>query len=129
MSKQARDRQVRWAKEMSVGERLIEQLTEFAEAIERDEVEERFTVRDVVLDLEPPEYTSADVKRLRALLNASQPVFAMLIGVRPSTVRSWEQGATPPPIARRLLEIIEDDPGPWLKRLREATRPAGSDAA
>lgn len=122
--------QARWAKGDSVGRRLIAGLTEVAEALERgEELEERFTVRDMALDLEPKAYSSEGIKRLRARLGASQGVFAMLIGVRPSTVQSWEQGAPAPPIARRLFEVIEQDPEPWLARLRASSRASGSSNA
>lgn len=130
MSERDEKNQARWAKNKSVGRRLIDGLTEVAEALERGEgLEERFTVRDVTMDLEPREYSSDEIKRLRARLHASQGVFAMLIGVRPSTVQSWEQGAPAPPIARRLFEVIEQDLEPWLARLRASSRASGSSNA
>jgi putative transcriptional regulator len=41
----------------------------------------------------------------------SQPVFAAILNVTPSTVRAWEQGhRTPDGAACRLLQVAEADP-------------------
>ena len=53
-------------------------------------------------------YTPEDVRRIRAATRMSQTVFAAHLGVAPSTIRQWEQGAKHPrgPSAK-LLDIIE----------------------
>jgi len=59
----------------------------------------------------PPSYDAARVRRVRAKLRVTQPVFAGLLNVSPSTVRAWERGAkTPEGPTRRLLEMAERQP-------------------
>lgn len=66
--------------------------------------------------LEIPEPAKAwkkeEIVRLRKQgFGVSQPVFASLLSVTPSTVRAWEQGLKAPSgAARRLLEVAEIDP-------------------
>jgi|GEM_PF-594716 len=115
--------EVRWAESESLGERMIQGLTEFAEALEAGEpIEKRFTMRTVDLDLEPMEFSPDDVKALREELRASQAVFAELLGASVKTVQSWEQGTAPNPMARRLLETMKEDPAKWRAKLEAAVR-------
>lgn len=103
------------------GSEIVRGLTGLRDAL-RDGVpiDKRFTARTVGPILEPREFTAADIKRLRASFNASQAVFAMLVGIKPSTLRSWEQGRTgPPPWGRRLLEMMRDHPEPFLALLKK----------
>lgn len=63
----------------------------------------------------PPAYDAARVRRVRAKLRVTQPVFAGLLNVSPSTVRAWEQGAkSPQGPTRRLLEMAERQPAAIL---------------
>ena len=56
------------------------------------------------------EYKPVDVTRLRKGLNLSQKGLAIVIGVSPRTVESWEAGkSTPSGIATRMLYLIEAD--------------------
>lgn len=107
-------------KGVRLGERLIQGMTRYRDALRSGkDLGETFTVRHVTLDLEPREYEPADVQKVREQLRVSQGVFAKLLGVSVKTVQAWEQGCNPaPPMARRLLEIIEEDPGPWQKLVR-----------
>lgn len=109
-------------RDMTLGEDIIEGLTGVRDALQEDpDIAERFTVRTVELDLEPPEYDADEIRKLRQALQASQAVFAQVIGVKASTVRSWEQGRREPqPIARRLFEEIEQHIDEWKQRLRDA---------
>lgn len=106
----------------SPGPKLIRSLRGLHEALEKGEcLPERFTMRTVELHLEPREYGPEEVLRIREMLKASQGVFAKLLGVSIKTLQAWEQGGNPPPpIARRLLDTIEDNPEPWQRKLREA---------
>jgi putative transcriptional regulator len=53
----------------------------------------------------------------------SQPAFAALVGVSAILVQSWERGVrTPATVARRVLDMIAEDPG-YVAKL--ATRMAG----
>lgn len=78
----------------------------------RELVRHRFEVAD------PPIYTGRDVQRLRARFGASQTVFSAMLGVSPSAVRAWEQGRkSPSPLARRLLQLVEQDPAGLASRV------------
>jgi len=105
-----------------VGEEIIAGLQIFRDALRKGKkIEKEFTVRTVDLNLEPAEYDAEDVLVVRSMLGASQAVFAALLGVSAKTVQSWEQGKqVPKPIARRLLDVIREDPEPWIKKLSEA---------
>ena len=75
----------------------------------------RLTVRTIQV-AEPSNYDARKVKKLRALLNVSQAVFAKLVGVSDVLVRSWERGARQPaPIARRLLDQIQAHPAHFVQ--------------
>lgn len=58
---------------------------------------------------EPPaEYKPKDIKKIRENYHYSQGVFAKILNVSLSTVRSWESGDRKPSHASlRLLEIID----------------------
>lgn len=103
----------------SVGSEIIRGLTGLRDALKGGEkIYKRFTMRTVNLVLEPQEFSAAEIKRLREAFKASQAVFAMLIGVKPSTLRSWEQGrSSPPPWGRRLLELMQEHPEPFREML------------
>ena len=77
-------------------------------------------MRTVELDLEPRSWSSSRIRALRTSLKASQSIFAKLLGANVKTIQAWEQGHTPPPMARRLLDCIAKDLSPWEKILREA---------
>ena len=105
-----------------IGEEIIEGLTAFRDHVRSGaDLEKRFVIHKVTLHLEPQEYTPADIRQLRENIHASQAVFAQVVGVSPSTIRSWEQGTRiPPRMARRLLDEINDDRKKWIRRLQKA---------
>jgi putative transcriptional regulator len=82
-------------------------------------VEKKFTVRRVkVAKLRAAPLTAADAAGVRASMGVSQAVFAAWLGVSPSTVQGWEQGATPPAgPAARVLSEMKLDPDHWRHRL------------
>lgn len=109
--------------DMSVEEGLIQSLTTLRDSLKNGEsLHKRFTMRTVDLNLEPQEYGPEQVRATRESLGASQAVFAKLLGVTAKTVQSWEQGLVPPSMARRLLDIINDDKAPWLEILHNAAK-------
>lgn len=56
------------------------------------------------------EYPDPEVRAIRDRTGLSQDKFALLIGVKPSTLRNWEQGRRKPTgPARALLRILEAD--------------------
>lgn len=81
--------------------------------------EGKMTLKSEHLEIpqEPPLYTKARIKKIREnILKVSQPVFAMLLACSTSCVRSWERGDNKPDgTARRLLQMIENDPKHFLK--------------
>lgn len=109
---------------VKLGDELIRGLSGFRDALrDRVPLHERFTLRTVSLQLEPSPYLAKDVRALREKLGASQAVFARLLGASIRTVQSWEQGRAPPPMARRLLDVIAANPAPWQQLLRQAALP------
>jgi putative transcriptional regulator len=57
------------------------------------------------------EFRPAHVKAVRAKLKASQPEFALMIGVSVATLRNWEQGRrTPDGPALALLRVAAKNP-------------------
>jgi len=106
-----------------VGRRLVESLTELRDTLASGRpLEERFTVRTVRMPEEPSHYTWQDIKKLREeQLRVSQALFAELLGVSAPLVRAWEarsQRRIPPPMARRLLDQIRQNPHEWAAMLR-----------
>ena len=67
-----------------------------------------------------------DVQAVRARLGASQPEFALLIGVSVATLRNWEQGRrTPDGPALALLRVAARNPKAVAEALhRPSTRGA-----
>lgn len=109
--------------DLSTEQALIQSLTGIRNSLKSGQkLEERYTMRTVDLDLEPRDYTPDEVKETRKLLGASQAVFAKLLGVKPRTIQSWEQGLVPPAMACRLLDVINNDPEPWQEMLRKAAK-------
>jgi len=102
--------------ELSVGGEIIEGLRQVYDTLKKGvPLEQRFTVHNVALtELEPPRYTARQLQRIRASMNnASQPVFAKVLGVSVKTLQAWERGTKIPLFARRMLQMIERDARPW----------------
>ena len=108
-------------KTLSFREQMADSLAELQGMIERGESPSgngRLTVRKIRVS-EPGEYDAKAIRTARARLNVSQPVFAQLLGISAVLVRSWERGArSPAPIARRLLDPVQDDPKHFLSLVR-----------
>jgi putative transcriptional regulator len=115
--------------EENFGELLIQGLEE-AVAIEAGELSPARVRRRKVTARQanvapPPKYTAARIARVRNKLGASQPVFAGMLNVSPSTVRAWERGAREPDgPTLRLLEVAEKHPEVLTERVR-GTGPRG----
>jgi len=57
------------------------------------------------------EFTSGEIKRVRAKVNLSQSVFARLLNVSVSSVRQWEQGKRfPTGSTKVLLDLLDKEP-------------------
>ena len=103
------------------GAKIVAALERFRDTIEAGvPIEQRYTVRRVKLNLTPQAFGPEEVKRVRATLGVSQPIFGQFLGVDVKTVRSWEQGRrVPSEMARRFLEEIQAAPEHWRRRLNE----------
>ena len=65
----------------------------------------------------PPKMSKKQIKDLREnILNVSQPVFALILGVSPAAVKAWEQGLKQPSgTARRLMQLFKKDPAAFQR--------------
>ena len=109
-------------KKPSIEQEIIDALADFSDALEKNQVQERLTCRQIKLDLEPGAYGPALVKKTREILGLSQSLFARFLGTSPNTIRAWEQGVnTPQPMACRFMDEIRRDPRYWRERLRAAS--------
>lgn len=92
-----------------LGRGLIKGLKE-AVAFEKGQINLR--TKSVEIPDVPPTFTKTQVKEVRErLLNVSQPVFALMLGVSDGAVKAWEQGANEPSgSAARLIQIAKKDP-------------------
>jgi putative transcriptional regulator len=74
-----------------------------------------FDLRKAELPSRPKPLKPADIRALRASLNASQALLARLLNVSSNAVESWEQGIREPRQATlKLLHIAKKDPGVLL---------------
>ena len=65
------------------------------------------------------EFTSVDVKNIRAKTGMSQNEFASAFGISVSTLRHWERGdRTPQGPALVLLNVVAKEPKTVLRALR-----------
>lgn len=110
-------------KEESLGSEIAEGLGQLCDAIEAgDQIERKFTVNKVTLELEPEEYGPEEVKAIRADLNVSQAVFAQILAASVQCVQSWEQGVSAPPrMACRLLDLVKRNRDHWVRVLNESS--------
>jgi putative transcriptional regulator len=106
----------------TVADRIKKRLGEFTRDLENGVViQDKYTCRRIEIDLKPMPYDPKAVKQTRSILNASQAVFALFLGVSIKTVQAWEQGTTPPPkMACRFMDEIRHDPKYWIERLEES---------
>ncbi|WP_165070958.1 helix-turn-helix domain-containing protein [Paludisphaera rhizosphaerae] len=106
----------------SFGSRLASRLQSVAEALQSGEpLENRLTVRTVVLDLTPRSYAADDVKAVRAKFGASQSIFAQFLGVNVQTLQKWEHGQrSVPAMAARYLDDLQEFPEIWSRRIKIA---------
>jgi putative transcriptional regulator len=64
------------------------------------------------------EHPEPSVRLIRSKTKLSQEKFAHLIGVKPSTLKNWEQGRRKPTgPAKALLRILEADPEHAIRAL------------
>lgn len=113
------------------GQRLLESAREAAR-IERGEAEPGRVTRHTAAEAEvepPPQYGPGRIREIRDHMELSQPVFAAALNVSPETIRAWEQGKRAPDgPTLRLLEVAEQHPEVFLKKLRKRTRRSRSKA-
>jgi len=74
-----------------------------------------FDLRTANLPSAPKPLKPADIRALRASLNASEALLARLLNVSSNAVESWEQGIREPRQATlKLLHIAKKNPGVLL---------------
>jgi putative transcriptional regulator len=79
--------------------------------------------RGVLKPARVTEFRPAQIKAVRARLKASQPEFALMIGVSVATLRNWEQGRrTPDGPALALLRVAAKNPRLVAQALHGAVR-------
>ncbi len=72
---------------------------------------EKLDLRTTELPESPEPMSRSEIKRLRAQLQVSQPVFARCLNVSTKLVQAWEGGGRHPDgAALRLLRIVERAP-------------------
>lgn len=105
-----------------MGEEILRGLGQMRDALEREQpLESRFTMRTVELELEPRVYSAEEIQQIRRSFQASQAVFALMIGISPRTLQDWEQGRKAAPAwAGRLLQLMQEHPQPWIEMLEKA---------
>jgi putative transcriptional regulator len=111
----------------NIAKEIAESLKELnADLRSGEEISNKYDLRRVVLDLEPESYVSDDVKRVRKLLNASQAIFAQLLGVSVRSVQKWERNEQPPcTMAARFMDEIAANPDHFRERLKRNIRVKG----
>jgi putative transcriptional regulator len=99
---------------MNVYESIMQGLTEAV-----DYQQGKITARKTKLTVKPVStFNNNDIKRIRQKTGLSQVMFAGSLGVSSKTVEAWESGRNKPEgTARRLLEVVRDDPG-FLSRFQ-----------
>ncbi|HZK82138.1 MAG TPA: hypothetical protein VFC46_13745 [Humisphaera sp.] len=107
----------------AVGEAILADLTEFADALESgDALDSKYTMRRVEVPDPPARYSAQAVRRTRDKIGVSQSVFAHLLGVSTVLMQAWEQGNRVPAVwARRLLDEVNHDPKRWRGMVRRAS--------
>jgi DNA-binding transcriptional regulator YiaG len=110
------------AKKIKVTEKNFETLLVKSASQALDHVHGKTVLHEKLVSLieEPPQYSVTKIKTIRASLGVSQSVFAKIFGESTSAIQHWEQGKrnmSKP--ARRLLNLIEQDPDGILKLMIE----------
>jgi putative transcriptional regulator len=102
--------------------RLFAQLLESTQQV-LEHAQGKRELRTTILPAPPKPMRAAEVRRLRAKLNASQAVFAHCLNVSTKLVQAWEaERRTPEGPALLLLRIVERNPGVVLGRAEVAVR-------
>ncbi len=72
-------------------------------------------LRSAEIPPRPRPLKAAEIRAMRAAMNASQALFARLLNVSSNAVESWEQGIRQPRQATlKLLHIVRKNPSPLL---------------
>ena len=91
--------------------RIFEQLKESLEDARAFEKKTLVSLRVAEIPPPPERMSPRKVREIRNALNASQPLFALLLNVSPKAVQSWEQGTRRPRAAAlKLLVIAKKNP-------------------
>jgi putative transcriptional regulator len=107
----------------ALGKAIIDDLTEFADALDDGvPLGSKYTVRHVGVPAPPSGYSAKSVRATRDKIGVSQAVFAHLLGVSTGLLQAWEQDIRVPAVwARRLLDEVNHDPNRWRGMLKRAS--------
>src|SRR5580658_10090874 len=99
----------------SVADRIRKRLEEFTETLESGQpIQDLFACRKVAFRIQAKPFKPAAVKKTRRLVQASQPVFAIFLGISTKTLQAWEEGkSNPTKMACRFLDEIRRNPEYW----------------
>jgi putative transcriptional regulator len=87
---------------------IFSELIEGFDALE-DERAGKVTLKKYKVEHKPaPKMTAAQVRKVRAKLKVSQPVFARQLRIEPRTVANWEQGVSKPNAQASILLALVD---------------------
>lgn len=92
-------------KKKTLGETIIQGLNE---AIEYESGKRILETTHIEIPDPAPIFSKHQIAKIRKqIFRVSQPIFAALLNVKPSTVKAWEQGLkTPSGAACRLLQLV-----------------------
>lgn len=107
-----------------VAQDTIERLKRFSDYLDTGRpINEAYSCRKIVLDIEIQPYTAEMVRDVRRLLNVSQALFARFMNVSVSAVQKWERGAkSPDGAASRLMDEIRHNPRYFRERFASMAR-------
>lgn len=96
-------------KRTKLGQSLIEGLND---VIEYEKGKKKLRTSSLEIPDPAPHWSKKQISDIRKkFFKVSQPVFATLLGVTPSTIKAWEQGLkSPSGAANRLIQILSLKP-------------------
>lgn len=98
---------------------MVIEMSEFFNSIKQGLEEAIGYSEGQCLDAVVHEFSSMDVKNVRAGMNMTQGEFASVFGISVNTLRHWERGdRTPQGPALVLLNVVQKEPQAVLRALR-----------
>lgn len=106
-----------------VAERTIARLRRFSEHLDSGRpVQEAYSCRKIILEIEAEPYTAEMVKDTRTMLRVSQALFAKFLRVKLSTVQKWERKGAKDGPACVVMDEIRANPEVWRAKFMSMAR-------